>query len=141
MGEIVRRKETQLSTEKESHLIILTEKDKGKMEYFKTELDRLSSIEKTINDLKEKYNQAINERLIFKTKYEKEIELTKQLSTELNILKAYKTLIDLTCFCPDLKKKINIFDCNRGFNNYCRNKKDCSIRRILLEDIKNKYLD
>lgn len=30
MGEIVTRKETQLSTDKESHLIGLTESDKGK---------------------------------------------------------------------------------------------------------------
>lgn len=111
------------------------------MEYFKTELDRLKDIDKTIKELNNKYIQAINEKAIFKTRYDKERELTNQLSTELNILKAYKQLIDLTCLCPNLNKRINIFDCNRGKNNYCKIKEDCNNRRILLEDIKNKYLD
>ena len=141
MGEIVNRKENLLSTEKESHLIGLTETDKGKMEYFKTELDRLSGIEKTIKGIRDNYVQSIDEKAIFKTKYETELKLNSQLMNELNILKAYKALLDITCLCPKLNKRINIFDCNRGKNNYCKSKEECNNRRILLEDIKNKYLD
>lgn len=141
MTEIVKRKDTSLSTENQPFFFEISDKDKGKMDYFKTELDRMKGIEHTLKDFNAKYIIAINEKTVYKNKYDAELKLNSQLMTELNILKAYKQIIDLTCFCPDLKKKINIFDCNRGYNNYCRNKKDCSLRRLLLEDIKNKYLD
>lgn len=139
MGELIKRKETQITQKKEPINIEITESDKGKMEYFKTEIERLKGIEKTIKDLGDNYVRAINDRTLFKTKYNEEIELNKQLINELNTLKQYRTIIDLTINCPELNRKINIFDCNRGYNNICKIKDKCTNRRILIEDIKNKY--
>lgn len=141
LGELVKRKDTSISQQKEPIIVEPTESDKGKMEYYKTELDKMKGIEDTIKSMNDKYIKAINDKSIIKSKYEQEIELNRQLINELTILKSYKMLIEITCLCPHLKKKINIFDCNRGYNNYCKRGEECSNRRIILEDIKNKYID